>query len=103
VEQPGKLGAGKVRVEDEPGLLPEERLEAALLQRLARRRGAPVLPDDGVAERLAGAAVPEQGGLALVGDADRGDVAGGDARLRDRLARRGELRLPDLARVVLDP
>ena len=55
VEQPGELGAGEVGVEDEPGALANERLEAARLQRLARRRRAPVLPDDRVADRLAGA------------------------------------------------
>ena len=37
--------------------------------------GAPVLPDDRVGDRLAGRAIPDDGGLALVGDADRGDVA----------------------------
>ena len=60
VEQPGELGAREVGVEDEAGALAEERLEAALLQRLARRRGAPVLPDDGVADRLAGARGPRR-------------------------------------------
>ena len=43
----------------------------------ARRclRGAPVLPDDGVVDRLAGRPVPDDRRLALVGDADGGDVA----------------------------
>jgi hypothetical protein len=41
----------------------------------AQRLGAAVLPDDGVVDRLAGAAVPQHRGLALVGDADGGDVA----------------------------
>ena len=38
--------------------------------------GAAVLPDDGAVHGLAGGAVPHHGGLALVGDADRGDVLG---------------------------
>ena len=42
--------------------------------------GAGVLPDDGVVHRLAGAAVPQHGGLALVGDADRGQVGRGRGR-----------------------
>ena len=42
---------------------------------LAQRRGAAVLPDDGVVDRLAGGAVPDTRGLALIGDADAGDVA----------------------------
>ncbi len=49
VEQPGELGAGEVGVEDEPGALAEKRLEPPGAQRSAGRRGAPVLPDDGVA------------------------------------------------------
>ena len=36
--------------------------------------GAAVLPDDGAVHGLPGGAVPHHGGLALVGDADRGDV-----------------------------
>ena len=37
--------------------------------------GAAVLPDDGAVHGRAGGAVPHHGGLALVGDADGGDVA----------------------------
>ena len=42
--------------------------------------GAGVLPDDGVVVRAAVARVPDDGGLALVGDADRGQVGGRRAR-----------------------
>src|SRR5204862_988673 len=77
--------------------------EAPLLQCLARRRRAPVLPDDRVSDRLAGGAVPDDRRLALVGDADAGDVGCLEPGTRERLARGCELRAPDLARVVLDP
>ena len=40
-------------------------------QRRAGVRGAAVLPDDRVVDRLAGRAIPDDRGLALVGDADR--------------------------------
>jgi hypothetical protein len=43
----------KIGVDDQPGLVAHHRFAAALLQRLAGRRGAPVLPDYGVAQRLA--------------------------------------------------
>ncbi len=46
--------------------------------------GAPVLPDDGVVERAPGAPVPQPRRLALVGDADRGDVAAAEPRLAER-------------------
>ena len=52
----------------------------ARAQRVADVGGAPVLPDDGVVDRLAGGAVPDDGGLALIGDADAGDVLGARAR-----------------------
>ena len=76
---------------------------AACAQRGAIGLAATVLPDDGVVDRLARAPVPHDGGLALVRDPQCRDVAPGQARLRKRLTRRIELRLPDLPGVVLDP
>ena len=103
IEQPRELGAAEIRIEHQAGLAAHQLFGAALFQLGAFRRGAPVLPDDRVGERLAALAIPQQRGLALVGDADRGDLLRIHARLRDRLARAGELRGEDLARVVLDP
>ena len=51
----------------------------------------------------AGGAVPHHGGLALVGDADRGDVLCRDIGLLQRLAAGGNGRGPDVLRLVLDP
>jgi len=46
----------------------------AFLRKLgAKVRGTAVLPDDGVGERLACRPLPHDSGLALIGDADRGD------------------------------
>ena len=71
----------------------------------ARRRigGAAILPDDGVVDRLAGVAIPEDGGFALVGDADGGDVAGVMPAFFSALNGDSPLRLPDLVRIMLDP
>ena len=71
--------------------VPLDRFEMALLLELiAELRRAPVLPDDGVVDRTAGAALPDDGGLALVGDADgrhvRGREAGAAQRLRGHRA-----------------
>src|SRR5438309_2350752 len=65
--------------------------------------GASVLPDDGVVDRLARAAVPDNSCFALVGDTHRGDVlaaqsAPGKCALDHFLGA-----LPDLLRIVLDP
>ena len=51
---------------------------------------------------LAGVAVPDDGGLALVGDADGGHL-GPAGHVRQRGAGAGELGAPDLGRVVLHP
>ena len=80
-----------------------QRLVPVALQPIAELRGAAVLPDDGVVDRLAGLAVPDDGGLALVGDADGRDVARPQPGAAERLDRDGDLRRPDLVRVVLDP
>ena len=103
-EQPLELGGREVGVEHEPGALADERLVACGPELVATRRRAPVLPHDGAVQRLARAPVPHDGGLALVGDADRGDRSRrrvGERRLH--LGEGRERRRPDSSGVVLDP
>jgi hypothetical protein len=76
---------------------------AAVPEALAVLRGAAVLPDDGVVDGPAGPAIPDHHGLALVGDSERGDVPGAETGPGESFAGGGELRLPDLIRVVLHP
>ena len=76
VEHPGDLGGGEIRIEQQAGLGRDRRLVALGLQLRADVGGAAVLPDDGAVDRPAGGAVPDDRGLALVGDADGGDVLG---------------------------
>ena len=103
VEQPLQFGGGEIGVELEARAFLDEGRLARVKQAVAHAGGAPVLPHNGVGHRFAGHAVPQQRGLALVGDADRGHLRGLDAALRQRLARAGELAVPDVERVVLDP
>jgi hypothetical protein len=102
VEQPLGLRPGEVGVEHEARAVPEQRLVAGLPQLAAPGRRPPVLPHERAVDGLAGGAVPEQGGLALVGDADGGEAGrvhlGGGERTGDGLGHR----LPDLGDVVLD-
>ena len=86
IEQPRDLGGGKIRVEQQPGFLRDLRLVPRGAQNIADIGGAPVLPDDSVVDRLAGGAIPDDDGLALVSDADRGDILGGDLGFRHHLA-----------------
>ena len=76
---------------------------AGATQRVAEIGSAAVLPHDGIVDRLASRAIPHNGGLALICDAEAGDVIGGKRRLGDRLAHRLDRRRPDLFRVMLDP
>ncbi len=103
VEQPADLGAAEIGVEQQAGLLPEQLIEAVGAQPVAQGGRAPVLPDDGVVDRLAGFTIPDQRRFALVGDADSGDIGGAQSGRGDGFLGRAELRRPDIARVVLNP
>ena len=74
IEKPGDLGGGKIRIEQEPGARRDHGLVPACAQSGAGVGGAAILPDDGVMNGLAGRAVPDEGGLALIGDAESGDL-----------------------------
>ena len=103
VEDPRDLGAGEIGIDDQAGFGRDRGLVAFGLEFGADVGGAAVLPDDGAVDRLAGDAVPHHGGLALVGDADRGDVLCGDIRFLQRLAAGRDRRGPDVLGLVLDP
>src|SRR5690606_35110255 len=62
-----------------------------------------VLPHDGAVLLRTAPAVPEQRGLALVGDANGRDFFADHPRLAHRLTHRAAHALPDLLGVVLDP
>ena len=103
VEQPRELGAGEIRIEEQTGFPAEQRLQAAELQFSAQAGGAAVLPDDGAVERPAGATVPEQRGLALVGEADGGDLFPRQIGLGQGGEGGAAGGRPQVARVVFDP
>jgi hypothetical protein len=103
VEQPGDLGGGEIRIEQQSGAVGYELLVARTGERRAGIVGAAILPDDRIVDRLAGGAVPDDGRLALVGDPDRRDVLGRHLGARHRGARGRDRRSPDALRVMLDP
>ena len=103
VQDPADLGCREVRVDHQAGAVADLRFHAMCTQLRAQRFAAPVLPDDGVVDRLAGAAVPHHRGLALVGDADAGDVLRRQPGLGQHLVRGGQLAVPDLVRLVFHP
>ena len=79
VENPRDLGRGEVGIEDQAGLCETVFASAAGFEARAMSGGAAVLPDDGVMDGLAGCALPDDDGFALVGDADGGNIAGARA------------------------
>ena len=52
---------------------------------------------------FAGIFIPDNGGFALVGDADGGDISGGESGFLQRLFAGGERGAPDFFRVMFDP
>ena len=76
LHQPGHLGRAEIGVEQKAGRLLHKFLVPLVAQIFARARGAAVLPDQRRSERLARSCIPRHHGLALVGDADRGDMVG---------------------------
>ena len=103
LQDPGDLGAGEIGIEQQAGLVRHHLLVPGLLQVVAQACGAAVLPDDGIVHRLAGRAIPHHRRLALVGDADAGQIRGLELRLGERAAADLDGGAPDLLRVVLDP
>jgi hypothetical protein len=103
VEQPAQLGRGEVRIQQEPAALRDQRLVAGGLELAAILGRAPILPDDGVVDRLARAAIPDKRRLALVGDAEGDGPAAVALGLLQRLPGDGDGGLPQVLGVVLDP
>jgi hypothetical protein len=64
--------------------------------------GAPVLPNDGPMDGFAVGAIPQQCGLALIGDADPGNIARCHSRFPHCAAAGRDCRCPQIVRLVLD-
>ncbi len=103
IEDPGDLGAGEIRIEDQAGLGRDRLLVPGAPQFITALGGAAILPDDGIVDRLAGGAIPHHRGLALVGDADAGQRRGAELGAGQRRAADLDRRRPDLLGIVLDP
>ncbi|MCY1225289.1 hypothetical protein D9M72_374790 [compost metagenome] len=103
IQDPFDLGAGEVRGQRQAHLLFEALRSAVLGQFIHDVLGPGVLPDDGVVDRLARCLIPHDGGFALVGDADGGDVVPGQVRFGKRRGNDLAGVVPDFGGVVLHP
>ena len=98
-ENPLELRRREIRVDHEAGERGDA-VAAPFAQLGAAGGRAAILPDDRAVDRTTGVAIPDDRGLALVGDADAHGLGAGAG---DRLARGGERRVEDLIGIVLDP
>src|ERR1700730_5573955 len=73
-KQPAQLQAAEVRAQWQSGLLPEAVLAALPGEARDIFRNSRVLPNNRIRNRLAGLALPKDGGLPLIGDADRRQI-----------------------------
>ena len=103
VENPGQFRRGEIGVEKKAGLFRHHGFLAGILHYRADIGRTPVLPDDGVMDRLAGGAVPDHGGFTLVGDADGDRQTAARTRLRHHGGCHIDSGLPDILRIMLDP
>ena len=103
LQDPSDLGAGKIGVDDQAGLLAEGVHQPLGFQAVTVLRRAAALPDDGVADGLAGLLVPDDGSLPLVGDPKSRDVFRFSADLLHGPAADQQLGLPDLVGIMLHP
>ena len=103
IEDPLDLRAGEIGIDEQASLFFHIRPEAIRSELVADGRRASALPDDRVINRLAGILVPDDRRLALVRDADAGDVRRRQAALFKRLAHGKQLTLKDDHRVMLHP
>ena len=103
IEDPLDLRAGEIGVNEQAGLFLHIRAETVGRELVADGRRAAALPDDCVIDGLAGVLVPDDRRLALVRDADAGDVRRRQAALFKRLAHGKHLTLKDDHRVMFHP
>jgi len=103
VEHPARLGTREVRRKRQAGLTAEAVLAPVARELVDEAIRARVLPHDRVHHRLARVAIPHDGGLALVRDAQAGDVGRARSGRVERLLHHLLRALPDLVGVVLDP
>ena len=103
VEQPCEFGRREIGIEAQPGFLRDERFGTFGAEANTGIGGAAILPHDGTVNGFVGAAIPEQRGLALVGDADGGEISGGYFCPGERLGGAISLGVPEILGLMLNP
>ena len=102
VKDPADLSAGKIRIDGKPRYISYRFGMTACAKLFTKIGCTATLPNDGVINGSARSFVPNDGGLALIGDADGGDFLGRDACCNDGFRHGRVLRSVDLKRIMLD-
>ena len=103
LQHPLELRAAEIRVDNQTRLFADHLRPTVALQLLAKLRRAAALPDDRRADRLARLAIPEHCRLALIRDADGGDIRRVHAAFANDLLQNRKLGRPDLVGVMFNP
>ena len=103
IQDPFDLRPGKIGVDQQAGLLPEELRKALVFQRIAELGRPPALPHDCMIDGLTCILIPYDHRLSLIRDADRGNILRIYADLIHRLNRYPQLGGPYLVRIMLHP
>ena len=103
LKNPADLGGAEVCVHDKSGLFPDEIREPFCLEAVAKLGSPPVLPYDGIIDRLTSLSIPYDGGFSLVGDAYSGNIKPVYAQCGDCLRHYGCLGAPDVLRIMFYP
>ena len=92
IQDPGNLGRGEIGIRHKSRFLPDLIHKATGAEFLDRIGRAPALPDNGIIQRLARFPIPDDRGLSLICDTDRGDILRHGTDLRHRFRGDGKLR-----------
>src|ERR1700678_167149 len=79
IQNPGDFGAGEIGIQQQTGAFVDFFVMAGGTKLVAGFGRATILPDDGIMDGITGLAIPDDGGFALVGNTEAGDIAGTDA------------------------
>src|SRR5262249_38433186 len=101
-EQPAQLRRAEVGIENEARLAPQQVLRPRRPEGFAVLCGAAILPHDGAMHRPP-SPIPQHRRLALVRDADAGDVVPANAGTPASRPQHAQRDAPDLLGIVLDP
>jgi hypothetical protein len=102
IEQPADLGGREVRINQQPGAFADQLFGTIGQKACTGVSRAPILPHDRPMDRATGAALPNNHRLALVGDANSGEIARSQPGACESLLDHRDGPGPDLFRIVLD-